>query len=210
MILLAEVSGIFPVNAYFFVDDETRRGFLIDPGAQPEKLLQIIDERGWTIEKILLTHGHFDHIGGVEKIRLALKIPVVMHKNGVDYVTNPRWNLSDQFGLNIILDDVNFLDDGAEISLNENFSLKLIATPGHTTDSAIFYSEKNSAAFVGDTIFKNSVGRTDFFGGNEYQLYESIAKKIFALPEDTVLLSGHSEPTTVADEKYHFQRFNFV
>lgn len=209
MILLAEVSGFIPVNAYFFVDDDTGRGFLIDPGAQPEKLLQIIDERGWTIEKILLTHGHFDHIGGVNEIRRALKIPVVMQKNGVDYVTNPRWNLSDQFGLNIVLDDVNFLDDGAEISVGD-LSLKLIATPGHTTDGAIYYSAKNSVAFVGDTIFKNSVGRTDFFGGNEYQLFDTIAKKIFTLPEDTVLLSGHSEPTTVADEKYHFQRFNFA
>ena len=209
MILLTEVVELLPVNAYFFVDDATSRGFLIDPGAQADKLLKIIDERGWTIEKILLTHGHFDHIGAVEKIRQTLKIPVCMHKNGVEYVKNPRWNLSDQFGLDIILDDVNFLEDGAELSLSEDFSLKLIATPGHTTDGAIYYSAKNSVAFVGDTIFKYSVGRTDFYGGDEAQLFDTIKEKIFTLPDDTVLLSGHTEPTTVADEKYHFQRFNF-
>jgi len=209
MILLAEVSNIFPVNAYFFVDDATSRGFLIDPGAQADKLLKIIDERGWTIEKILLTHGHFDHIGAVEKIRSELKIPVFMHKNGVQYVKSPRWNLSDQFGLDIVLDEVNFLDDGAEISLSENFSLKLIAAPGHTTDGAIYYSEKNSAAFVGDTIFRGTIGRTDFYGGNSSQLHDTITQKVFALPDDTVLLSGHSEPTTVADEKYFFSRVNF-
>lgn len=209
MILIAEVSAIFPVNVYFFVDNVTNRGFLIDPGAQADELLKIISERGWTIEKILLTHGHFDHIGAVNEIRKTLKIPVFMYKNGADYVKNPRWNLSDQFGLDIIIDDVNFLDDGAEIVLSENFSLKLISTPGHTTDSAIFYSSAEGVAFVGDTIFKGSVGRTDFYGGNEKQLFDTIRTKIFALPDETILLSGHSEPTTVADEKYRFQRFNY-
>ena len=208
MILLAEVSAIFPVNAYFFVDDATNRGFLIDPGAQADELLKIIDKHGFTIEKILLTHGHFDHIGAVNEIRQSLKIPVFMHKNGADYVKNPQWNLSDQFGLDIVIDDVNFLDDGAELTLSENFSLKLIAAPGHTTDGAIFYSAAANVAFVGDTIFKSSIGRTDFYGGNEMQLLDTIRTKIFTLPEETVLLSGHSEPTTVADEKYHFQWFN--
>lgn len=209
MILIAEVSGIFPVNAYFFVDDSSGRGFLIDPGAQADKLLKIVDERGWTIEKILLTHGHFDHIGAVETIRRELKVPVFMHKNGVQYVKSPRWNLSDQFGLDIVLDDVNFLDDGAKLALSDDFSLTLIAAPGHTTDGAIYYSAKNSAAFVGDTIFRGSIGRTDFYGGNPAQLHDTITEKVFALPDDTVLLSGHSEPTTVADEKYFFGRVNF-
>ena len=180
MILIAEVSEIFPVNAYFFVDDKTSRGFLIDPGAQADKLLNIVDERGWTIEKILLTHGHFDHIGAVEKIRRELNVPVFMHKNGVQYVKSPRWNLSDQFGLDIVLDDVNFLDDGAELSLSENFSLKLIAAPGHTTDGAIYYSKKNSAAFVGDTIFRGSIGRTDFYGGNAATMVLSLIAKLGA------------------------------
>ena len=209
MILLAEVSNIFPVNAYFFVDDDTNRGFLIDPGAQADKLLKIIDERSWTIEKILLTHGHFDHIGAVTEIQRTLKVPVFMHKNGDKYVKSPRWNLSDQFGLDIVLNDVTFLDDGAELSLSKNFSLRLIAAPGHTTDGAIYYSEKNSAAFVGDTIFRGSIGRTDFYGGNAAELHETITEKVFKLPDETVLLSGHSEPTTVADEKYFFSRVNF-
>jgi len=209
MIMLTEVSNIFPVNAYFFVDDETNHGFLIDPGAQADKLLEIINERGWTIEKILLTHGHFDHIGAVEELQRTLKIPVLMHKNGDKYIKSPRWNLSDQFDLNIVLDDVTFLDDGAELSLSKDFTLKLIAAPGHTTDGAIYYSEKNSAAFVGDTIFRGSIGRTDFYGGNLAQLQDTIMEKVFKLPDDTILLSGHSEPTTVADEKYFFSRVNF-
>ena len=204
MILKTEVLGIFATNSYFYIDDETLHGFLIDPGAEAEKLLQIIFEKNFVIEKILLTHGHFDHIGAVEELQKNLKIPVCMQKNGGDYVKNPVWNLSAYFNLNMTLDNVNFLEDYSEINLNanENFSLKIIPTPGHTTDSAIFYSAKDKIAFVGDTIFLGSVGRTDFPGGDEKILIQTLREKIFTLPSETILFSGHSEPTTVANEKF--------
>ena len=204
MILKTEVHGIFATNSYFYIDDETLHGFLIDPGAEAEKLLQIIFEKNFVIEKILLTHGHFDHIGAVEELQKNLKIPVCMQKNGGDYVKNPVWNLSAYFNLNMTLDNVNFLEDYSEINLNanENFSLKIIPTPGHTTDSAIFYSAKDKIAFVGDTIFLGSVGRTDFPGGDEKILIQTLREKIFTLPSETILFSGHSEPTTVANEKF--------
>ena len=204
MILKTEVHGIFATNSYFYIDDETLHGFLIDPGAEAEKLLQIISEKNFVIEKILLTHGHFDHIGAVEEIQKILKIPVCMQKNGGDYVKNPVWNLSTYFNLNMTLDNVNFLEDYSEINLNanKNFSLKIIPTPGHTTDSAIFYSAKDEIAFVGDTIFLGSVGRTDFPSGDEKILIKTLREKIFTLPSETILFSGHSEPTTVANEKF--------
>jgi len=204
MILKTEVHGIFATNSYFYIDDETLHGFLIDPGAEAEKLLQIISEKNFVIEKILLTHGHFDHIGAVEELQKNLKIPVCMQKNGGDYVKNPMWNLSAYFNLNMTLDNINFLEDYSEINLNanKNFSLKIISTPGHTTDSAIFYSAKDKIAFVGDTIFLGSVGRTDFPGGDEKILIQTLREKIFTLPSETILFSGHSEPTMVANEKF--------
>ena len=110
MILKTEVHGIFATNSYFYIDDETLHGFLIDPGAESEKILQIISEKNFVIEKILLTHGHFDHIGAVEELQKNLKIPVCMQKNGGDYVKNPVWNLSAYFNLNMTLDNVNFLE----------------------------------------------------------------------------------------------------
>lgn len=203
MILQKEVRGIFATNSYFYIDDETRHGFLIDPGAQADELLKIINLRGFTIEKILLTHGHFDHIGAVSELQSRLKLEVCMQKNGRDYVENPVWNLSAYFNLNVTLDDVTYLDDFSAITLeaNKNFGVKLIPLAGHTTDGAIYYSAKDSVAFVGDSIFLNSIGRTDFPGGDELTLYRNLKEKIFTLPAETILLSGHSEPTTVGEEK---------
>ena len=204
MILTVEVDvlGMMDENAYFFVDDNTAHGFLIDPGAQADVLLKIIGERGWTIEKILLTHGHFDHIGAVNEIQRKLKIPVCMSKNGDFYAKNPEMNCSIFYGGAIVLDDVTCLDDDSEIflSVNENFGVKLIAAPGHTLDGAIYYSAGEGVAFVGDTIFRNGYGRTDLPGGSERTLMTTIRDKVFALPDETILLCGHGLPTSVADE----------
>lgn len=203
MILQTEVRGIFATNCYFYIDDATKHGFLIDPGAEADKLLKIIEREGFTIEKILLTHGHFDHIGAVNEIQSKLGVEVYMQGNGRDYVENPAWNLSEYFNLNMKLDDVTYIEDFSEIilSANRNLDLKMIPLAGHTTDSAIFYSKNDSVAFVGDSIFLNSIGRTDFPGGDEITLRKNLRDKIFTLPDDTILLSGHSDPTTVANEK---------
>lgn len=203
MILRIKVHGVFATNAYFYIDDETRHGFLIDPGAQADELLKIIARENFTIEKILLTHGHFDHIGAVNELQARLNVKVCMQRNGRDYVKNPVWNLSSYFGLDMTLDDVTYLDDFSEITLdvNKNFGVKLIPLAGHTTDGAVYYSAKDSVAFVGDSIFLNSFGRTDFPGGDEFTLYKNLKEKVLTLPEETILLSGHSEPTTVGNEK---------
>lgn len=203
MILQTEVRGILETNAYFYIDDETRHGFLIDPGAQADELLKIIDEHGWTIEKILLTHGHFDHIGAVPELQARLSVEVCMQRNGRNYAKNPAWNLSAYFGDDMTLDSVTYLDDFSEITLSANstFGVKLIPLAGHTTDGAIYYSAKDSVAFVGDSIFLGSYGRTDFPGGDEEILFTNLKAQVLTLPEDTVLLSGHSSPTTVANEK---------
>ena len=205
MILPVEVDifGIMEENAYFFIDDETRSGFLIDPGAEADELLQIVDRKKFTIEKILLTHGHYDHIGAVNEIQRALKIPVCMGRGGNFYARDSANNGSKFFEQEIILDDVTILEDTDEIflSANRDFKLKVIAAPGHTHDGTIYYSEKNSAAFVGDTIFWGGHGRTDLAGGSERDLMNTIKEKVFALPNETILLCGHGPSTTVAMEK---------
>lgn len=203
MILQATVRGVFETNAYFYVDDETRHGFLIDPGAQADELLKIIERNDFTIEKILLTHGHFDHIGAIPELLERLSVEVCMQQNGRDYVENPAWNLSVYFGSDMTLDAVTYLEDFSDITLsaNQNFGVKLIPLAGHTTDGAIYYSAKDSVAFVGDSIFLNSYGRTDFPGGDEVTLHRNLKTRLLTLPEETVLLSGHSAPTTVGNEK---------
>lgn len=206
MILPVEVDifGIMEENAYFFIDDKTRGGFLIDPGAEADELLQIIDRKKFAIEKILLTHGHYDHIGAANAIQRALKIPVCMGNGGNFYARDTANNGSKFFEQEIILDDVTIVDDAAEIflSANPDFKLKVIAAPGHTLDGTIYYSEKDSVAFVGDTIFFGGHGRTDLAGGSQRDLMNTIINKVFALPDETVLLCGHGPRTTVAAEKY--------
>lgn len=204
MILPVEVdiSDVMQENAYFYVDDETRHGFLIDPGAQADELLKIIDERDFTIEKILITHGHYDHIGAVNEIRRALQIPACMGKGGMFYAEDSANNGSKFFEREIVLDDVTILDD-AEIFLSANpaFKLAVIVAPGHTLDGTIYYSASDGVAFVGDTIFFGGHGRTDLAGGSEHDLSDTIRNKVFALPDGTRLLCGHGLPTTVAVEK---------
>lgn len=203
MILQATVMKYIPTNAYFYIDNETKHGFLIDPGAQAGKLLEMIREKGFIIERILLTHGHFDHIGAVEEIRKALNIPVCMQVNGRAYAENPVWNLSAQTEAPITLSDVTYLADYSTVSLADSSAcdLKIIPVPGHTTDGAMYYTTKDGVAFVGDSIFEGSYGRTDMYGGDEATLLQNIRDKILTLPDETILLSGHSGPTTVREEK---------
>ncbi|MBR6461027.1 MAG: MBL fold metallo-hydrolase [Verrucomicrobia bacterium] len=206
MIAQVPVIAHFVENCFFYVDDTSKHGFIIDPGAQAEKLLGMIREKGWIIEKILLTHGHFDHIGAVNEIRTALNIPVLAYKSDDDYLRDPEWNLSPSFGLSIIIENAETIVDGQIIRLDSDpaFSLKVIYTPGHTTDSVIYYSERDHAAFVGDTIFKDSIGNYQLPGGNFAAIQKSIMERVFTLPDDTVLYSGHTEQTTVGTEKRRY------
>ena len=206
MIVQVPVIAHFIENCFFYIDDTTKHGFIIDPGAQAEKLLGIIREKGWIIEKILLTHGHFDHIGAVNEIRSALQIPVLAYKSDNDYLRDPEWNLSPSFGLSISIENAETIMDGQIIRLDSDpaFSLKVIYTPGHTTDSVIYYSERDHAAFVGDTIFKDSIGNYQLPGGNFAAIQKSIMERVFSLPDDTVLYSGHTEQTTVGTEKRRY------
>lgn len=200
------VKGVFWTNCYFDIDDKTKHGFLIDAGAQPEKLLAVAYENGWTIEKILLTHGHFDHFGAVDALRQKWNCPVLVHENADLLLLNPMINLSAQCNVSMTLKNTVKFAHGDTISLTANpeFQLKVIHTAGHTPDSVVLYSEKDTSAFVGDTIFKQSIGNSGYPMGNHEKLLQSIAERIFILPDDIVLYSGHSEPTTVGAEKQFY------
>lgn len=200
MIVRVPVADTAMAFAYFYVDDATGHGFLIDPGAQADVLLRIIAEKDWVIESILLTHGHFDHFGAADAIRNALGIPIYASEHAKRYLEDPQMNLSAVMARSpFVLHEVLPVKDGEILCLkgNPDFSLKVIAVPGHTEDSLMFYAERAHAAFVGDTIFKGSHGTSDYPGGNQAALNQSISEKIFTLPEETVLLSGHTEETTV-------------
>ncbi len=207
MIAEVPVRGYFEENCYFYIDDETKHGFLIDPGAQADRLLAMIRKNGWVIEKILLTHGHFDHTGAVDVIRKALSVPVYAYQSADDYLLDAMRNLSALCGPAVIVKDVNYLNDGDIVRLEANpeRELRVLYTPGHTTDSVVYYAAEDQIAFVGDTIFKGSIGIYRFPGGSQEDLIKSIRNRIFTLPDETILYSGHSEATTAGAEKRRYE-----
>lgn len=204
MITKLPVTGMFIKNSYFLIDSETNHGFLIDPGAEANKLLNYIKENNLIIEKILITHGHFDHIGAVKEISEVLNIPVYVHEEGKKYIQNTIWNLSSSCGQNITIKATNYMknNDLIKLKANSNLILRVIYLAGHTLDGVVFYSENEKAAFVGDNIF---------YGGDLVTLLTEIKHKILTMPEDTVLYLGHGQATTVRHEKNtnpYFQMFS--
>lgn len=203
MVRELQVQGVFAENTYFYIDLHSKSGFLIDPGAQAGLIYDVIMRNGWTIEKILLTHGHFDHMGAAELLREKLVAPIYIYPEDAPYLKDPYLNLSGNSGDPIIVPHYEELYDGEIIRLkaNSGFFLKVIHTPGHTPGSVTYYSPKESVAFVGDTLYEHGPGLTNFPGGNRSQLEESIVNKILTLPPETLLLSGHSSPITVEQER---------
>ncbi len=203
MIRELTVQGVFDENCYFYIDDHSKSGYIIDPGAQAGLIYDAVVRNGWHIEKILLTHGHFDHFGAAELLREKFAAPIYIYPADARYLTDTRLNLSANSGTPMTVPHYEELYDGEIIRLkaNSSFTLKVIHTPGHTPGSVTFYSHADSAAFVGDTLYEHGAGLTNFPGGNRAELEESIVSKILSLPDDTILLSGHSSPITVAEER---------
>lgn len=181
------------------VADAAGLGFLIDPGDQPERLAAWIQESGVSVQAILLTHAHFDHIGAVQPLRELLGVPVYLHAADLEiYRTGAasagRWHLP----------FVQPADPDHSISQGQTFqagTLTLTARelPGHAPGHVVFVG--NGFVIDGDTLFAGSIGRTDLPGGNHPQLLAGIERELLSLPDDTVLYPGHGEPTTVGREK---------
>ncbi len=191
--------GPLAVNAYIVEHTESRKAVVIDPGDDGEEILGQIAGLGVTVDKILLTHGHFDHVGAVARIREKTGAPVYIHPADVDRMTGAR-RQGMLFGLSVSdppAPDV-LVEEGHTIPFEDREFL-VLHTPGHTPGCVSFLL--GGMAFVGDLIFAGSIGRTDLPGGNHRQLIESVRKKIFPLPDDTVLFPGHGPATTVGEEK---------
>ncbi|MDO5295846.1 MAG: MBL fold metallo-hydrolase [bacterium] len=185
---------------------QSRHGFVIDPGSESKKLIRIIEQNNWTIEKILLTHGHFDHLGAVNGLRERYHIPVYAYTGADRYLLDTAMNLSQPCRLSITVKADHYLQDGETIALeaNPSFTLQTIYTPGHTADSCVYYSRRDHVAFVGDTIFKGGIGSYGYPGGDKTALIRSVLNKILSLPKETVFYSGHSEPSTIGTERRNY------
>ena len=191
--------GPLAVNAYLVEHTASRKAVVIDPGGDGDAILAEIAGLGLAVEKILLTHGHFDHVGAVGLLREKTGAPVHLHPADVDRMTGAR-HQGMLFGLSVpdppppdvLVEEGDIVHFGGQEFL-------VAHTPGHTPGCVSYIGGK--MAFVGDLIFAGSIGRTDLPGGNHKRLIESVRKKIFPLPDDTVLFPGHGPATTVGEEK---------
>ncbi len=188
-------------NAYFFYDENTKDAVVVDPGGESKKLNMFIKENGLKIHAVLLTHGHFDHIQAADKIKEVTGAKIIACQYEEDLLNSPKLNMSKHMtGQEITVTADIFLNDGDVFTFADH-KLQVMYTPGHTKGGVSFYSEEEGCCFVGDTLFCESVGRSDFEGGSTEELFSSIKDKLFNLPNDTIIYSGHGQATTIGHEK---------
>ena len=201
MIVRGLAVGPVVANCYIIGDEKSNEGAIIDPGGDPEKILHAVKETGLEIRYILATHGHFDHFAAFKRLKEELEAEFLLHEGDLSFVRRSKKS-AEQWG--IVIDQVpdpdEYIkeDDILKLGLLE---LKIIHTPGHSPGGISIYIESENALFSGDTLFLGSVGRTDFDGGSMEILVASIKEKLYALPDETVVYTGHGPQTTIGDEK---------
>lgn len=194
------VIGAYGTNCYLVYREGRQEAIVVDPADRGEQIYEALQEKGFTVSGILLTHGHFDHIWGTKALR---------ERSGAQiYALYAAEKLCEDDGLNVsrqagrpytVVPDV-YVRDGEEIRIAD-ITCRVIATPGHTADSCCYYFEEAGFVICGDTIFLESVGRTDLPTGSGSTLKRSIQEKIFTLPDSVQLYPGHGDSTTVEHEK---------
>ncbi len=194
------VLGQVQTNFYMAANEETKETLLIDPADGASYIIRQVDQLGLKPVAILLTHGHFDHILAVNELKAKYQIPVYIHEDEKDVLDDPAISLSEWIGTHHKVTVDHYVSDGQILDL-AGFKIKVMHTPGHTKGGACFYIEDEKALFAGDTLFRCSIGRTDFPTGDTQTLLNSIREKLFVLPEDTNVFPGHEGVTTIGYEK---------
>ena len=184
-------------NNYLIIDEKSKEAVIVDYSSNDIKIKETLAEFGAELKYILLTHGHFDHIAGIR----PTDAKIVMHENDLPILKQANNYLS-MFGIpEITIPKIDIFVKDGDILKAGDIEIKVIHTPGHTQGGVCYLVEDK--LFSGDTIFKEAVGRCDLDGGDFDQIVESIETKIFTLPENTEILPGHGQPTTVGWEKLH-------
>lgn len=197
-------AGLLRTNCYLFTTNEGNTA-IVDPGGDAQKILDAANENGGNVKYILLTHGHFDHIEAVKELKAQTGALVVIHTQDSDMLTDPRKSLAAQFGASKEKQcpaDI-FLNGGEEIQF-DNLLIRTLHTPGHTAGSVCYLVD--DAMFSGDTLFRNSIGRTDLPTGNYAQMVDSLGK-LSTLKGDYHVYPGHGIATTLAAEKENNPNF---
>jgi glyoxylase-like metal-dependent hydrolase (beta-lactamase superfamily II) len=196
--------GMLQCNCSIFGDEATREAIVVDPGDNIPEIQQILARHALRVKAIVITHAHIDHIGGAAKLKQATGAPVYMNENDAA--------LRDQLGvqaawLGMPTPERTEIDtparEGDVLELG-SAEFHILETPGHTQGSISLWIPAENKLVAGDTLFQESIGRTDLPGGNSRQILQSIREKLYSLPEDATVIPGHGEETTIGHEK----RFN--
>ena len=207
MIIHTFILGAYETNCYCLRDNESAQDCLIiDAGLDADKLINSLEEKNMNPIALILTHGHIDHIAGLNAMREKFpEMKVYIHELDANMLDEPKSNLSLMAGISYVTEPADFtLEDNQVIEL-AGVKLQVLHTPGHTPGGISLYSKEQGVVFVGDALFADSVGRTDFPSGSMNQLVDGIKEKLLTLPEETKVYPGHGPDTTIGHEKEYNQ-----
>lgn len=195
------LTSPYQANTYLAFDD-TKKGFIVDPGGYSAQLTQAARQEDVEVEYILLTHGHSDHICGVEEFKKDFpNAKIVAYEAEREMLMDPEQNVSAEIaGRPMTVEADLYVKDRETLTIGET-EFTFIHTPGHTKGGMCIYTP--GYVFSGDTLFRASIGRTDFYGGSFPEIMKSIKERLFVLPDSTFVLPGHMGETTIAYEKEH-------
>lgn len=194
------VTGIISTNCYVVSNEETKEAVIVDPAAYPKKLKSYLQENELQVKAILLTHGHFDHIMGIDGVLEDYQVPVYVYEDEAELIADPILNESNTYTNGYTYDKAEYIREGQILKLI-GYEFQVIHTPGHTSGGVSYYVASENVLFSGDTLFHGSVGRTDFKTSSMSALIHSIREKLFFLPDETVVYPGHMGATTIGTEK---------
>ena len=196
--------GMWQTNVYLLTAKASNKAWLIDPGFGPEMVIEHVQTHGIEVEKIILTHAHVDHIGGLEVCKEAFSDAVIyIHEAEKDFLTDPVLNLSAMSPPEVVAPEADeYLKHGDSLSL-DGLEFEVRHTPGHSPGGIVLYQAEQKLAVVGDTLFQQSIGRSDFPTSDGEALMKSIHEQLMTLPDDVQVLPGHGGPTTIGQERAH-------
>lgn len=194
--------GPLQTNGYILHKDNGS-ALVVDPGGDEEILIEHLQKDNLSVKGILLTHAHFDHIGGVDGLREAYNAPVYIHEAESEWLPNPNLNGSILFlgGKTVETREADFLISEEGMLTIDDWEVQVFFTPGHSPGSVSYYFKEEGVIFSGDVLFHGSIGRTDLPGGDYNTLMDSIRRKLLTLPDETIVANGHGPTTTIGKEK---------
>lgn len=200
--VLRYIVGPVCTNCYLLVNHKTGELLVVDPGDQAQLIEKQIEKTGAKPVAILLTHGHFDHAGAAEALADKYQISIYAHEAERETLEDPGLNLCGMIGEHKVYHADIFVKDEEVLNL-AGFSIRVFFSPGHTIGGCCYYIADEKILFSGDTLFQESVGRTDFPRGSASDLIRAIREKLMPLPDDVTVYTGHDESTLIGYERMH-------